>query len=184
MGDELKDDISRTDKWYRTAFHYACMKGHFGIVKLLMDRDDLDINGQDYQHGTALQYACTKGHIEIVKLLMDRDDLNINIRDDGGFTAFHFACMKGQIEIVKLLVDRNDLDINMQDREAFQKFIAFRECSPRIPRDDIVMIGAKLCAKCQLHPSELLGEENRILYNELTSEITNTLSLLKKSARK
>jgi len=72
--------------------------------------------------------------------------------------------------------------------KSYEKYIAFRISDPQVPREDIVMIGAQLCEKCQLHPSELLGEEKteeeeKRLWNELNNEISNFLSR-RKSARK
>jgi len=64
-----------------TALQYACTKGHIEIVKLLMDRDDLNINIRDDGGFTAFHFACMKGQIEIVKLLVDRNDLDINMQD-------------------------------------------------------------------------------------------------------
>jgi len=82
---------------------------------------------------------------------------------------------------------RDDLNINMQDIEAFKKCTALFKYSLHL-REDIIMIGAQLCAKLQLRPSELLGEENATkrqerFYNGLTNEMNIVLSR-KKSARK
>merc|ERR1712137_1071697 len=101
------------DKNYRTAFHWACIDGYIEIMKLLMSRDDLNINTQDINGKTPFHAVC--GDIEIVKLLMSRDDLNINTQDIGGQTAFHLACKRGDIEIMKLLMSRDELNINIQD---------------------------------------------------------------------
>jgi len=98
------------------SFHWACQQGDIETVKLLMDRDALDINAQNYAGVPGFQYACQEGQIEIVKLLMDRDDLDINnTTREWDQTALYYACMKGQIEVVKLLADRDDLNINAQD---------------------------------------------------------------------
>jgi len=50
-------------------------------VKLLMDRDDLNINAKDNRGYIAFDLACLEGQIEIVKLLMSRDDFDISKRE-------------------------------------------------------------------------------------------------------
>jgi len=62
----------------QAAFHGACKRGDIETVKLLINRDDLDINTQDIWGKTAFFCACERGHIEIVKLLITRDDLNLD----------------------------------------------------------------------------------------------------------
>jgi len=115
-----RDDFNfnAQDKRGLTAFHYACLRGHIDIVKLLMSKDDLNFNTQNKDGRTAFHLACTGGYIEIMKLLMSRDiDIDINKQDRLGQTAFHRACEGGHIEIVKLLINRDDLDIYTQDYE-------------------------------------------------------------------
>jgi len=73
----------------------------------------------------------------------------------------------------------------LQNKKELVKFHASGD--PKVPGEDVIMIGAQLCEKYQLHPSELLGEETteeeERLWSELTNKITNAISR-KKSARK
>jgi len=100
------------------SFNRACINGNVEIVKLLMGRDDLNINTLDNEGKTAFHWACICGHVEIVKLLMDRDDVKMSQVDRGDATAFQYACKGGNIEIVKLLMGRDELkdDISRTDK--------------------------------------------------------------------
>jgi len=186
-----RDDlnINTVDGYGYTPFHWACKRGHIEIVKLLMARDDLNINTPDNNKCyTAFLSACKEGKLEVVKLLMSRDDLNINAEDEWSRTAFTVACKEGHIEIVKLLISENALNCIEDVKMAYETYIALLKFGPKVPREDIIMIGAQLCGKYQLHPSELFGEEktdeeDKRMCTELTNEISIVLSQ-RKSARK
>jgi ankyrin repeat protein len=45
------------------------------MVKLLLDKQDIDINVQDTNGWTALMHACRYGNTEVFKLLLDKQDI-------------------------------------------------------------------------------------------------------------
>ena len=47
-------------------------------VRLLLTRDDLDLNPVDNIGQSALDHACRENKLEIVEMLIQRDDLLIN----------------------------------------------------------------------------------------------------------
>jgi len=182
----------------RTFLHWACEAGRLEIVKLLMNREDLDINTQDFKGRTGFHSACQRGYIELVKLLISRDDLDTNTQDKMGRTAFHLACGGKYIEIVKLLISRDDLDLNKQDKYGRTAFHFVYEAG-KFQEEEITWLGVQICARCELHPSELLGScitnsanfeenegnlsENALRRKEIELQISNGLSK-RKSARK
>jgi len=50
----------------------AALNGHEGVVKLLLQREDVDPNRTDKHGGTPFSYATKKGHERIVQLLQAR----------------------------------------------------------------------------------------------------------------
>jgi ankyrin repeat protein len=87
------------------AFVYACMHGHLGAAKLLLERGaqiDTIPGGFDYS-GTALHYAALKGHRAMVEFLIGRG-ADVSIRDTKvGQTPAGWADYGGHPEIKDVL---------------------------------------------------------------------------------
>uniref|UniRef100_A0A1X7TN60 Uncharacterized protein n=1 Tax=Amphimedon queenslandica TaxID=400682 RepID=A0A1X7TN60_AMPQE len=88
----------------RTPLHIACMKQHKEIVKLLLKKEDVNVNVTDKDNNTALQIACTQQHKDIVELLLKHNRVDVNVTDKKSNTPLISACIKGHTEIVKLLL--------------------------------------------------------------------------------
>ncbi|RYP19461.1 hypothetical protein DL767_009642 [Monosporascus sp. MG133] len=104
--------INTKDSRGQTPLFLAAKHGHYGIVKLLVDKG-ADVNAHDGHYGNALQAASQGGHEQIKKLLLDRGaDINAQGGHDGN--ALQAASYEGHKQIMKLLLDRG-ADINAQD---------------------------------------------------------------------
>ena len=57
------------------------MKGHEAVVKLLLERENVDPNRSDKDGRTPLWWAAMKGHEGVVKLLLEREDIDPNLSD-------------------------------------------------------------------------------------------------------
>ncbi|PUU82431.1 ankyrin repeat-containing domain protein [Tuber borchii] len=86
------------------------MRGYEGIVKLLLDRKEVDTNSRDNDGRTPLLYAAEGGHEEIVKLLLHRNEVNPDSRNNSGQTPLLCAAEGGHEGIVKLLLGRNEVN--------------------------------------------------------------------------
>jgi ankyrin repeat protein len=96
---------------------HACVNGNTGVVKLLLDKQDTDVNVQNTDGETALMFSCVNGNTEMVKLLLDTQDTDVNVQDKDGVTALMIACGNGNTEMVKLLLDKQDIDVNVQHKD-------------------------------------------------------------------
>ena len=100
-------DLHFTDKFNMSGLHYACQKGHTGLVKYLVEECGCDINVLNGDGLTPLHLACKYGNsVEVVKYLLNRSECNSLMRANDGSTAVHFACTTTQFnpEIVEILV--------------------------------------------------------------------------------
>jgi len=97
------EDVNVQDDYGNTVLISASWKGYTEIVKLLLEKEDIDANIQRDYRDTALIGASWEGHTEIVKLLLEKEGIDINIQDDYGQTALICASINNHIEIVKLL---------------------------------------------------------------------------------
>ncbi|VDI21907.1 Hypothetical predicted protein, partial [Mytilus galloprovincialis] len=62
-----------------TPLHAASEGGFINIVKLLLERADIDPNKENGYNGvTPLHAAASHGHLDIVQLLLERADIDPN----------------------------------------------------------------------------------------------------------
>ena len=59
----------------RTPLSFAAQMGHEAVVKLLLVRDDVEVNSKDTAGRTPVLFAAENGHETVVKLLM-QDNLD------------------------------------------------------------------------------------------------------------
>jgi len=98
-----------------TPLAWAALSGHEGIVKLLLDRKEVNPDSRDKYGQTPLCRAAWRGHEGIVKLLLDRKEVNPDSRDDNGQTPLCRAAFGGHEGIVKLLLDRKEVNPDSRD---------------------------------------------------------------------
>ncbi|ERF69237.1 hypothetical protein EPUS_09501 [Endocarpon pusillum Z07020] len=123
-----------------TPLSWAATEGHEIVVKLLLDRADVETDPRDLfgqtplskaakhdinvnslgNYGTPLSEAAFRGHVEVVVLLLTNPDVDVNIQNFQGHTAL-FRAIRGEAimgnneDTVRLLLTRGDLDINLSD---------------------------------------------------------------------
>ncbi|SCO55458.1 related to ankyrin 3 [Fusarium fujikuroi] len=92
----------------RTPLSWACENGHFGIARVLVERDAQPVNtvGEAY---SLLMLASKNGHIDIARWLVDHGaDIHQRYKNE---SAIWLASSNGQAELVEFLLDAGaDLD--------------------------------------------------------------------------
>ena len=113
--DDTKVKPDSGDLWERTPLLYATERGHMAVVKLLLERVDVDINRTDSKGNGPLLYAAMKGHVAIVQLMLAKDGVDVNSKNQRGGTPLLYAAERGDVAVVKLFLERADVDINHID---------------------------------------------------------------------
>ena len=94
----------------RTPLLWAAERGHEGVVRILLGREDVNLN-QASTGWTPLLLAADGGHEGVVKLLLERASVNPSQADtEYGQTPLSLAAQKGHGGIVKMLLDREGVD--------------------------------------------------------------------------
>jgi ankyrin repeat protein len=57
------------------------MKGHRAVFRLLVERDDVEVDSKDIFGRTPLWWAANRGCEAVVRLLMERNDVEANLED-------------------------------------------------------------------------------------------------------
>jgi len=113
--------IYRTDlvKQYRsdgrTPLSSAIQGGYKGLVKLLLERGDVDPNSPDDCGRTAPSFSAELGDEGAVQLLLKCRNVPPDLPDRNSQTPLSFAAGKGRERVVKLLLKLGDP--NSSDRE-------------------------------------------------------------------
>lgn len=104
----------------KTALHFAALKGHESIIRLLLDRG-AKVDMQDISYGISpLHIAALEGHEPVVRLLLDRG-ADVSIGDLTGRTALVWAARYASLDkeivgVFRLLLERG-ADIDIRERE-------------------------------------------------------------------
>merc|ERR1719193_1732214 len=124
---QLRIDPAIPNHHGKTPLMYACQKGCFGIVKILIKHKlKRRIESfQEYQTDDlgrqALHYAVLENRVRIVKYLLSLNSKkypNINLQtseEDGYSTPLMFAVVWDHIGILRQLLRRDEIDVNVTD---------------------------------------------------------------------
>lgn len=115
---------------FRTALGQAVARGLDGVVQLLLEHPDIEVNSRDlhsekyipsltpnsdtghmppYPPWTPLQTAAYKGDVRVLRLLLGRNEVDINIEDDNSRTALHLAVANRHRDVVTILLTRPNI---------------------------------------------------------------------------
>jgi ankyrin repeat protein len=118
---DILADWQRENGW--TPLSQAARKGFLDIVKLLIDREDVDANKADDFGVTPLMWAvagCLRvrqservtDRIKTLEFLVDRDNVDINQVNVTGDSALFWAAVGYSPPMVRPLINRKDLNVN------------------------------------------------------------------------
>ena len=110
-------DINRTDCMGSTALTWAAGKGHQEVVKMLLERGDVNPDQPDTGYGqTPLSCAALGGHEGVVKMLLEREEVNPDKPDTKyGQTPLLWAANRGHEGVVKILLEREEVNPDQPD---------------------------------------------------------------------
>ncbi|KAH6859182.1 ankyrin repeat-containing domain protein [Coprinopsis sp. MPI-PUGE-AT-0042] len=95
----------------------ALWNGNEHIVKLLLERDDIQPNAANNAGLTPLTWASQGGNEVIVKLLLKRDDIQPNLADRDGSTPLIWASRNGFEGTIRLLLERDDIQLDAANKD-------------------------------------------------------------------
>jgi len=80
----------------RTPVMWAARSGCTGVVGILLEREDVDVNKKDKNGWAPLLWAAFRGHVGVVQVLLARKDIDTEVADIRyGLTALSWAALRG-----------------------------------------------------------------------------------------
>ena len=95
-----------------TALWVAAAKGHFDVVRLLIEQS-AEVDGRTSNNSTPLRAAAVDGHLDIVRCLVE-NGADVNARNNFNSTPLMITCHSGQLDVASYLV-KHGANINLQD---------------------------------------------------------------------
>ena len=101
---------------------WAARHGHEEIVKVLLEREDVNPNKADTECGrTPLSWAAESGHGGVVMMLLEREDISPHRAEtEYGPTPLSWAAKRGHKRIIKMLLEMEDVNLEQGDIECGQ----------------------------------------------------------------
>jgi ankyrin repeat protein len=93
--------------------YHAAENGHEQVVRLLLDRSDVDVNMKRNVKITPLIVAAEKGFEGIVRALLEKPGIVPDLAGSHGKTALMCAAGEGYEAIVEHLLKRQDVDVDV-----------------------------------------------------------------------
>jgi ankyrin repeat protein len=115
---KLPEFLQNLDSLSNAVFKWALKTGHEATLKLMLKRDDVDVNWKDENGVTSLSWAAAKGYESIVGLLLTHNGkgADVNAQDGKYGNVLRAASAEGYDKIVELLFS-NSADVNTQDEK-------------------------------------------------------------------
>lgn len=115
----IKPNLGK-DSYYQghvTPLMQVCEQGDGDIVKMLLARDDVDVNECDDGGYAAGLPAILRANSDIIALLLQRDDLDVNILQLGRRPVHHLAKIGGSPNELEILLRNSKTDVNGRTEE-------------------------------------------------------------------
>ena len=119
-----------------TALWIAAAKGHFDVVRLLIEQS-AEVDGRTSNNSTPLRAAAVDGHLDIVRCLVE-NGADVNARNNFNSTPLMLTCHNGHLDVASYLV-KHGANINLHDNQG-------RSCLHRASEGGHVQLACELLA--------------------------------------
>lgn len=107
-------DYNRRDNRKRTILHRAATAGHIGVVRGLLNIENINPNKLEKDQCTPLGLALRDDHEEIANILIEKEKVDVNLGGGSFGAPIHIAVSRNKVKTLLKLVKRN-VDINKVD---------------------------------------------------------------------
>lgn len=126
--DRIKPDLGKqcNIEGHVTPLMQACEQGDRDIVRMLLSRNDVDVNAYDDSGlGKGMPVMLRVISAGIITLLLERDDLDMNMLRLGRRLIHHLASIGGPPSELELVLENAKTDVNGRTADAIREGSAF-----------------------------------------------------------
>ena len=111
-----KWDVQARDFHGNTAISWAARRGHEEVVRILLERSEVNPNTPDTEYGRVpLSWAAGSGHEGVVKILLGRNDVSPEKLDKSRKSPLYRAAAYGHQNVVRMLLERARVNHNIAE---------------------------------------------------------------------
>lgn len=131
-----------------TVLHIASILGHVDIVKILIEKGEVNANAQDEQGWSALIHSITNGQNEVIQLLLNSQVCEVNQEDVYQQTALHIEAEAGSknAKIAEWLIE-SGASLDAEDRDGMTPFLRAVEAHNFPVAKSLYQKGCNICAR-------------------------------------
>lgn len=119
-------------------FHYVCSTDNRKLLKMLLARNDVDINRPDRFGLPPLIQECRLVRTKTVKLLTACKRIDINAVDGYGRNALFISYIDRNIETFRYLIERTDIEIN--NTNIYQQMCKHNKFKEKVDREMLALL--------------------------------------------
>jgi len=164
-------NINRGGGFGPTCLHYASLKNHFEVAKLLLAHPAINVNLANTDGKTPFLFACQHGTVAMVQYMLQDPRVDVIFASHDGCTPLWWAASYGHVTVVEWLI-ASGKDLGGLDKKGKQKYgeeFNVIEVAARFRRTEMVA----LLEIFSDHPTETRREIRRHLglLDELAAEL-------------
>ena len=113
-----KFPVNSKDSTGWTPLHYACGKGHLGVVRMLIEEFQADMRVQESECGsTPLMLAILSGQDSVVHALLEDYQCPVDAVNSFGETVLHYACRANNMALIRTFIQKYHLGRNLRNAD-------------------------------------------------------------------
>ena len=170
-------DVNATDCTGSTALIWASIRGHDGVVKMLLEREDINPGQVDIKHcRTPLSWAAERGHVRVVEMLLERKEVSPDQEDAKyGRAPLSRAAEGGHEGVVKMLLGREDVNPDRPDTSSNKTILHHVDTDMRVLKTLLEPVNA--------NPDQADTKNNLLSIMASIQETTNTIKLMERDIK-
>ncbi|XP_067662018.1 putative ankyrin repeat protein RF_0381 [Haliotis asinina] len=115
-------DLTLVDNDGNNILHLACLWGNIEVVKYVLTKDIVDINGRSKCRSTPVTEAARYGHKEVLYML-SINGADMTTTDESGSNILHLAISDDRTECARYIIAEDFVNINASDDEGMTPLI-------------------------------------------------------------